>query len=35
VKKIVARHGGSIRVSGSELGGAMFVMRFPLRHLPP
>jgi two-component system OmpR family sensor kinase len=35
VKKIVARHGGSIRVGSSELGGAMFVMRFPLRQLPP
>ncbi|WP_034303345.1 ATP-binding protein [Herbaspirillum sp. RV1423] len=35
VKKIVARHGGGIRVGSSELGGAMFVMRFPLRQLPP
>ncbi|MCW5297467.1 HAMP domain-containing protein [Herbaspirillum lusitanum] len=35
VKKIVARHGGSISVGGSELGGAMFIMRLPLRQLPP
>jgi len=31
VKKIAERHGGSVRVDTSELGGAMFVMRLPLQ----
>ncbi|NKI72597.1 two-component sensor histidine kinase [Collimonas pratensis] len=41
VKKIAERLGGGVRVTGSELGGAMFVLHFPLRgehgapHLSP
>lgn len=41
VKKIAERLGGGVRVAGSELGGAMFVLHFPLRdehgapHLSP
>lgn len=33
VKKIADRLGGTVRVGSSELGGAMFVLRFPLLNL--
>jgi two-component system sensor histidine kinase RstB len=34
VQRILRAHGGSVRVEGSELGGARFVARWPLGSLP-